>query len=111
MHVYTRSLLALDSIFVGALQTKARKRHLALALKGLHALKHFTVELKHITTPTNLLARTGVVSTYALLLYAYSEIFIYIVMLYLCFTPASSLLIYVTDVILFYLNVFIHNPT
>jgi hypothetical protein len=48
MHVYTRALLLLDSIVVRALQSKACKRHLALVSKGLHALKHFIVELKHI---------------------------------------------------------------
>jgi hypothetical protein len=51
MQVYTRALLLLDSIFVCALQSKTRKRHLALVLKGLHALKHLMVELKHIITP------------------------------------------------------------
>jgi hypothetical protein len=30
--------------------------------KGLPGLKQFIVELKHIITPTNLLARPGVVS-------------------------------------------------
>jgi hypothetical protein len=62
MHVYTRALLLLDSIFVPALQTKARNRHLALVFKGLHALEHVIAELKHIMTPTKLLARPGVVS-------------------------------------------------
>ncbi len=47
MHVYTRALLLLDSIFVWALQSKTRKRHLALVFKGLHALHHFIAELKH----------------------------------------------------------------
>ncbi len=81
MHVYTRALLLLDSIFVWALQSKARKRHLALVFKGLRGLKHFIVELKHVTTPTKLLARPGVVSVtmQCLLL----NIYIYICMLYL----------------------------
>jgi hypothetical protein len=62
MHVHTRALLLLDSIFERALQTKGRKRHLALVFTGLHGLKHFIVDLKHIITPTKLLARPGVVS-------------------------------------------------
>jgi hypothetical protein len=59
MHVYTRALLLLDSILVRALQSKARKRHLALVLKVLRALEHVIAELKHIITPTKLLARPG----------------------------------------------------
>jgi hypothetical protein len=35
---------------------------LTLVLKGRRGLKHFIVELKHIITPTKLLARPGVVS-------------------------------------------------
>jgi hypothetical protein len=62
MHIYIRALLLLHSIFVSALSSKTRKRHLALVFKGLHALKHVIVELKHITTPTKLLAGPGVVS-------------------------------------------------
>ncbi len=33
-----------------------------------------------------------------------------IFMLYLCFTPASPRLMYVTAVILFYFNIFIYTP-
>ncbi len=36
--------------------------------------------------------------------------YLYIYMLYLCFTPASPLLIYVTAVILLYLHIFIYTP-
>jgi hypothetical protein len=50
MYIYT--LHPLDSIFVWALQTKTRKRHLALVLKGFDGLNYFIVELKHIITPT-----------------------------------------------------------
>ena len=37
-------------------------RHLTLVFKGLHGLKLFIVEQKHIITPTKLLPRPGVVS-------------------------------------------------
>ncbi len=50
-------------------------RHLTLVFKGLHGLKLFIVELKHIITPTKLLPRPGVVSVTIyihMLLYAYS---------------------------------------
>jgi hypothetical protein len=110
MHVYTRALLLLDYIFVRVLQSKGRKRHLALVFKGLHALKHSTVELKHITTPTKLLAGPGVVSVTIQFLLLYIYIYIYIYMLYLCFTPASPLLIHVTAAILLYLHIFIYTP-
>jgi hypothetical protein len=36
--------------------------------------------------------------------------FLCIFMLYLCFTPASPLLIYATAVILFYFNIFLYTP-
>ena len=85
MHVYTRALLLLDSILVWALQSKACQKHLALVLKGLRALEHFIAELKHIITPTKLLARPGVVSVtiQCLLLYIY----VYgLLVLYCCVT-------------------------
>jgi len=105
MHMYTRALLLLDSIFVWALQSKARKRHLALVLKGLRGLEHVIAELKHITTPTELLARPGVVSVTMQCLP--SNIYIY--MVYLCFIPASRLLMYVTAVTLLHLHIFIYT--
>ncbi len=77
-------------------------------LKGLRALQHVIAELKHITTPTKLLARPVVVSVsmQCLLL----NIYIYICMLYLLFTAASPLLMYVTAVILFYLRRCSYTP-
>jgi hypothetical protein len=79
LQIYTRALLLLDSVFVWALQSKTRKRHLALVSKGLHGLQHSIVELKHIMTPTKLLARPGVVSVtiYCLLLNIYIYIYEY----------------------------------
>ena len=82
-------------------QTETRKRHLALVFKGLHALQHFIVELKHIRTPTTLLARPGVVSVTIMLTLEYLHIYA----LYLCFTPASPLWMYVTAVILLHLHI------
>ncbi len=88
MHVYTLALLLLDSIFVWALQSKARNRHLALVFKGLHALEHFIVELRHITTPTKLLGRPGVVSViiWCLILNIYISMYALLVF-YSCITP------------------------
>jgi hypothetical protein len=77
MHGYTRALLLLDSIFVRALQSKARQRHLALVLKGLRGLKYFTVELKHIIRPTKLLAGLVSVTIQCLLLHIYIHMYIW----------------------------------
>ncbi len=88
-------------------------RHLALLFKGLHGIKHFIVEQKHIITPTKLLPRPGVVSVTIYIHMLYSCMltlkYLYIYMLYLCFTLASPLLIYATAVILLYLHLFIYT--
>jgi hypothetical protein len=91
-----------------------RKRHLALALKGLPALKHFILALKHITTPTNLLARPGVVivtpcftcaCTYAVLPYAHVH------MLYSCMLTPECISIYTSIYIYTYIytHIYIHK--
>ncbi len=53
--------------------------------KGLHGLTHFIVELKHITTPTKLLARPGVVGV---------TIYIYIRFTPVCFLWNIYIFIY-----------------
>jgi hypothetical protein len=106
MYIYIiPALLLLDSILVWALQSKACQKHLALVLKGLRALEHFIAELKQIITPTKLLARPGVVSVSIQCLLLYINIY----MVYLCFIPASRLLIYVTAVTLLHLHICIYT--
>jgi hypothetical protein len=60
-------------------------------LKGLPGLKHFIVELKHIITPTKLLARPGVV-----------RVTIYIHMLYSFMLTLECLHIYIYGLLVFY---------
>jgi hypothetical protein len=64
---------------------------LKLVFKGLHGLKLFMVELKHIITPTKLLARPGVVS-----------VTIYIHMLYSCMSTLKYSYIYMYALLVFH---------
>jgi hypothetical protein len=82
-HTHTHALLVVEFIYIYMLTsivyicfaevyifillfyskfTPTRPFRLALVFKGLHGLELFIVELKHIITPTKLLARPGVVS-------------------------------------------------
>ena len=98
MHIYTPALLILHiCIFILLLCCYfTRQRHLALVFKGLLGLKHFIAELRHIITPTKLLARPVVLSvtTYIRMLCScmHTLKYLYICMyallvFYSCFTP------------------------